>query len=241
LISRSVCRVVMKSMLGYRLLLPRCHRVVLHSRSSLRHPVRLRANAAALGHGRGTSRQFETGYPRRRDLQVSEPKKGAAQLFRELRVTGLYGLRCKQEEAPEAPKARTAARRAPSGPPTDCRARSDIRRAGGIWRRGSRVRARPSAPTRCRRADGRNCDEVLRLLDGLPLMASTFGYSKDHWFDLKQLLFILTVTANGNIPVAHRLIDGAHTVQVFDVPLTDLRRQLLGLLGVLEDAFRPPD
>jgi len=39
----------------------------------------------------------------------------------------------------------------------------------------------------------------------------------------------------------HRLIDGAHTVQVFDVPLTDLQRQLLGLLGVPEDAFRPPD
>ncbi|TDN59124.1 hypothetical protein B0G77_8315 [Paraburkholderia sp. BL10I2N1] len=39
----------------------------------------------------------------------------------------------------------------------------------------------------------------------------------------------------------HRLIDGAHTVQVFDVPLTDLQRQLLGLLGVPDDAFRPPD
>jgi hypothetical protein len=39
----------------------------------------------------------------------------------------------------------------------------------------------------------------------------------------------------------HRLIDGAHTVQVFDVPLTELQRQLLGLLGVPEDAFRPPD
>jgi transposase len=38
----------------------------------------------------------------------------------------------------------------------------------------------------------------------------------------------------------HRLIDGAHTVQVFDVPLTELQRQLLGLLGVPEDAFRPP-
>ena len=39
----------------------------------------------------------------------------------------------------------------------------------------------------------------------------------------------------------HRLIDGAHTVQVFDVPLTELQRQLLRLLGVPEDAFRPPD
>jgi len=39
----------------------------------------------------------------------------------------------------------------------------------------------------------------------------------------------------------HRLIEGAHTVQVFDVPLTELQRQLLRLLGVPEDAFRPPD
>jgi hypothetical protein len=30
-------------------------------------------------------------------------------------------------------------------------------------------------------------------------------------------------------------------VQVFDVPLTELQRQLLRLLGVPEDAFRPPD
>jgi transposase len=39
----------------------------------------------------------------------------------------------------------------------------------------------------------------------------------------------------------HRLTEGAHTVQVFDVPLTELQRQLLRLLGVPEDAFRPPD
>ena len=39
----------------------------------------------------------------------------------------------------------------------------------------------------------------------------------------------------------HQLIDGAHTVQVFDVPLTELQRQLLRLLGVPQDAFRPPD
>ncbi|OXC77962.1 IS1634 family transposase [Caballeronia sordidicola] len=39
----------------------------------------------------------------------------------------------------------------------------------------------------------------------------------------------------------HRLIEGAHTVQVFAVPLTELQRQLLRLLGVPEDAFRPPD
>jgi len=38
----------------------------------------------------------------------------------------------------------------------------------------------------------------------------------------------------------HKLIEGAHTVQVFDVPLTDLQRQVLTLLGVSEHAFRAP-
>jgi transposase len=38
----------------------------------------------------------------------------------------------------------------------------------------------------------------------------------------------------------HKLIEGAHTVQVFDVPLTDLQRQVLTLLGVSEQVFRSP-
>ena len=38
----------------------------------------------------------------------------------------------------------------------------------------------------------------------------------------------------------HKLIEGAHTVQVFDVPLTDLQRQVLTLLGVSEQEFRSP-
>jgi hypothetical protein len=35
------------------------------------------------------------------------------------------------------------------------------------------------------------------------------GYSKDHRGDLKQLVEILTVTADGAVPVAHRLADGS--------------------------------
>lgn len=38
----------------------------------------------------------------------------------------------------------------------------------------------------------------------------------------------------------HKLIDGAHTVQFFDVRFTDLQRQVLSLLGVPEHAFRSP-
>ena len=35
------------------------------------------------------------------------------------------------------------------------------------------------------------------------------GYSKDHRGDLKQLVEILTVSADGAIPIAHRLVDGS--------------------------------
>jgi transposase len=38
----------------------------------------------------------------------------------------------------------------------------------------------------------------------------------------------------------HQLIEGTRTVQVFDVPFTDLQRQVLMLLGVPEHAFRSP-
>ena len=39
----------------------------------------------------------------------------------------------------------------------------------------------------------------------------------------------------------HKLIQDAHTVQVFEVQLTELQRQLLSLLGVAEQAFRPSE
>ena len=38
--------------------------------------------------------------------------------------------------------------------------------------------------------------------------AITYGYSKDHRPDLKQLLFILTTEADGGVPVQFRLADG---------------------------------
>lgn len=39
----------------------------------------------------------------------------------------------------------------------------------------------------------------------------------------------------------HKLTQDGHTVQVFEVQLTGLQRQLLGLLGVPEEAFRPSE
>ena len=43
---------------------------------------------------------------------------------------------------------------------------------------------------------------------GKPTAAVTFGHSKDHRPDLKQLVWILTVSADGSVPMAYRLADG---------------------------------
>ncbi len=43
---------------------------------------------------------------------------------------------------------------------------------------------------------------------GKPTVAAARGHSKDHRPDLKQLLLILTVSADGAVPLAHRLAAG---------------------------------
>lgn len=43
---------------------------------------------------------------------------------------------------------------------------------------------------------------------GKPTPAAAFGHSKDHRPDLKQLVLVLTVSADGAVPLAHRLVDG---------------------------------
>jgi transposase len=47
-----------------------------------------------------------------------------------------------------------------------------------------------------------------RKIRGRTAPAITYGFSKDHRPDLKQLLFILTMSADGNIPVAFRCTGG---------------------------------
>jgi transposase len=47
-----------------------------------------------------------------------------------------------------------------------------------------------------------------RRLRGRRAPAITYGYSKDHRPDLKQLLFILTLEAEGGVPVQFRCLDG---------------------------------
>jgi hypothetical protein len=43
---------------------------------------------------------------------------------------------------------------------------------------------------------------------GKPTPAARYGFSKDHRPDLKQLVWILTVTADGAVPIAFRVADG---------------------------------
>jgi transposase len=63
---------------------------------------------------------------------------------------------------------------------------------------------------------------------GKPTAAVTFGHSKDHRPDLKQLVWILTVSADGAVPMAYRLADGNTSDDPTHIPTWD---QLVAVLG----------
>ena len=63
---------------------------------------------------------------------------------------------------------------------------------------------------------------------GRPTLAITFGHNKDHRPDLKQLLFILTVTADGGVPLHFRAASGNVTDNVTHRDTWDLLCQLTG-------------
>ena len=63
---------------------------------------------------------------------------------------------------------------------------------------------------------------------GKPTAAATFGHSKDHRPDLKQLVFILTVAADGAVPLAYRLADGNTNDDPTHIPTWDGLVHLLG-------------
>ncbi|MGH3815085.1 MAG: IS1634 family transposase [Pseudonocardiaceae bacterium] len=63
---------------------------------------------------------------------------------------------------------------------------------------------------------------------GKPTPVITFGHSKDHRPDLKQLVWILTVSADGAVPIAYRLADGNTTDDPTHIPTWD---GLVGMLG----------
>jgi transposase len=63
---------------------------------------------------------------------------------------------------------------------------------------------------------------------GKPTAAITFGHSKDHRPDLKQLVWILTVASDGAVPLAYRLADGNTSDDPTHIPTWD---GLVALLG----------
>jgi transposase len=64
--------------------------------------------------------------------------------------------------------------------------------------------------------------------DGKPTAAITYGHNKDHRPDLKQLLWILTVSADGALPLTYRLADGNTTDEQTHVATWDGLRALVG-------------
>lgn len=68
---------------------------------------------------------------------------------------------------------------------------------------------------------------------GTPCPAITFGHSKDHRPDLKQLVFILTVSADHAVPVIYRLASGNTSDDPTHIPTWDTLVKLTGGPGFL--------
>ena len=78
-----------------------------------------------------------------------------------------------------------------------------------------------------------NVQGLYRDADGTPQGGKatpviTFGHSKDHRLDLKQLVWILTVSNDGAVPMAYRLADGNTSDNPTHVPTWDGLADLLG-------------
>ncbi len=63
---------------------------------------------------------------------------------------------------------------------------------------------------------------------GKPTVAAARGFSKDHRPDLLQLVWILTVTADGAVPIAHRICPGNVEDSTTHIATWDALCQLLG-------------
>ncbi len=66
------------------------------------------------------------------------------------------------------------------------------------------------------------------LVRGKPSLLVTYGYNKDHRPDLKQLVFILTVSADGAIPVHFKVADGNTEDSTSHIETWNCLRRLVG-------------
>jgi transposase len=71
-------------------------------------------------------------------------------------------------------------------------------------------------------------DATGELVRGKPSLQVTFGYNKDHRPDLKQLVFILTVSADGAVPVHFKVADGNTEDSTTHIETWDCLRRLVG-------------
>ena len=66
------------------------------------------------------------------------------------------------------------------------------------------------------------------IVRGQPSLNITYGHNKDHRPDLKQLLFILTVSSDGAVPVHYRMMNGNTADVSTHIETWDLLRELTG-------------
>jgi len=72
-----------------------------------------------------------------------------------------------------------------------------------------------------------------RKRGGQSTPAIRHGHNKDHRPDLKQLLFILTICADGAVPIAYRVADGNTVDDLTHIPTWDELHALVGRPGFL--------
>jgi len=68
---------------------------------------------------------------------------------------------------------------------------------------------------------------------GKTIVKPTFGHNKDFRPDLRQLLFVLTVSADGAVPIAYRVHDGNTSDDITHIPTWDELIALVGRPGFL--------
>jgi transposase len=72
-----------------------------------------------------------------------------------------------------------------------------------------------------------------RARGGQPTVCAALGHSKDHRPDLKQFVLTLTVSADGAVPIAHRLLDGNTNDDQTHIATWDGLVKLVGTPGFL--------
>jgi transposase len=67
-----------------------------------------------------------------------------------------------------------------------------------------------------------------RPVRGKPTVVVTYGHNKDHRPDLQQLLFVLTISEDGAVPVHYRALDGNTSDSTTHIETWEMLRKLAG-------------